>query len=59
MLSPETDIDFKRGRGRPSLNLLDMIRNDLKPLILDFIDLRVIALHFDRVKWKSLKQFSF
>jgi len=26
----ETDVTFKRMLGRPSLNLLDMIRNDLK-----------------------------
>ena len=26
----ETDTNFRGRRGRPSLNLLDMIRNDLK-----------------------------
>ena len=29
-INTETDISFKGRRGRHSLNLLDMIRNDLK-----------------------------
>ena len=29
-INAETDIIFKGRRGRPSLNLLDMTRNDLK-----------------------------
>ena len=51
-INAETDTNFKGRRGRPSLNLLDMIRNDLKRknisnslrLISDFEDLRAIAI---------------
>ena len=61
-INAETDASFKGRRGRPSLNLLDMIRNDLKRKkisnslrsISDFEDLRAIAL--DRVKWKSFEK---
>ena len=61
-INAETDACFKGRRGRPSLNLLDMIRNDLKRKkilnslrsISDFEDLRAIAL--DRVKWKSFEK---
>jgi hypothetical protein len=60
-INAETDASFKGRRGRPSLNLLDMIRNDLKRKkisnslrsLSDFEDLRAIAL--DRVKWKSFE----
>ena len=48
-------------RGRPPLNLLDVLRNDLRrrdlgiPLrnITDFEDLRYLAL--DRIEWKKLE----
>ena len=61
-INAETDTNFKGRRGRPSLNLLDMIRNDLKRKnisnslrsISDFEDLRAIAI--DRVEWKSFVQ---
>ena len=65
ILSILSDINLKGRRGRPSLNLLDMIRNDLKRkiilnslrLISDFEDLGAIAI--DRVEWKSLCSFYF
>ena len=61
-INAETDTNFKGRRGRPSLNLLDMIRNDLKRknisnslrIISDFEDLRAIAI--DRVEWKSFEK---
>ena len=48
-------------RGRPPLNLLDVLRNDLRRRdlgirlsnITDFEDLRYLAL--DRIEWKKLE----
>ena len=62
-INAETDASFKGRRGRPSLNLLDMIRNDLKRKkisnslrsLSDFEDLRPRAIALDRVKWKSFE----
>ena len=61
--SAETDIIFKGRRDRPSFNLLDMIRNDLKckkisnslRSISDFEDLKLTAIAIDRVDWKSFE----
>ena len=61
-INAETDIIFQGRHGRPSLNLLDLIRNDLKRKnishslrsISDFEDLRAIAI--ERVKWKSFEK---
>ena len=62
-VSAETYIIFKGRRDRPSFNLLDMIRNDLKckkisnslRSISDFEDLKLTAIAIDRVDWKSFE----
>ena len=64
-INADTDvINFEGRLGRPCLNLLDMIRKDLKRKnicnslqslsISDFETLRAIA--FDRVEWKSFEK---
>ena len=62
-INADTDlINFEGRLGRPCLNLLDMIRNDLKRKnicnslrsISDFENLRTIAVN--RVEWKSYEK---
>ena len=59
-INAESDINFIGRGGRPSLNLLDMIRNDhLKFSTFSFRFWRLKrAIAIDRVKWKSFEKMN-